>query len=270
MENINQNSNLDVSVTGLPICFEDIKEFDGEARVLDLRIAERLEITNLRNIRRMIKSNYDELQRYGEVWARDAQTATDKRARHSGADGVIATMAKTSGKRGGRPATEYYLNEAQAVLICMKSATPRAADIREEIIKVFLAYRRGELVSRRETDLLEKVDSLTRALGMLAQRVEGFEAALKIQAASEQPEYHTAITYMPFWNLKSQRRPAWFDNEIVRQIAIDTHRQCTVDKAIAKIKAADPLADVSRSSLHRFWQKLDVLRGLKLPKNMVN
>jgi hypothetical protein len=40
---------------------------------------------------------------------------------------VCATMAQTL-PQGGRPSIEYYLNEAQALIICMKS--DRAADVR--------------------------------------------------------------------------------------------------------------------------------------------
>ncbi len=40
--------------------------------------------------------------------------------------GVLHTIRETSGRLGGRPATEYLLNEEQAIYICMKSGAPGA------------------------------------------------------------------------------------------------------------------------------------------------
>ena len=39
--------------------------------------------------------------------------------------------------RGPAATGKYWLNEAQAILICMRSDAPRAADVRAEIIGVF-------------------------------------------------------------------------------------------------------------------------------------
>ncbi len=75
-------------------------------------------------IRELIKRNVEELERYG---------------------GLPCHTANPS-PQGGRPSEEYYLNEEQALLICMKSDAPRAADAREEIIAVFQAWRHGKLV----------------------------------------------------------------------------------------------------------------------------
>ena len=95
-----------------------------EPRVLDLRIAEALEFERPRDIRQLIERNRDELSRYGGL-------------RHDTAN---------PGPLGGRPGVEYWLNEAQAILLCMKSDAPRAADVREDIIRVFQAWRHGRLV----------------------------------------------------------------------------------------------------------------------------
>lgn len=80
------------------------------------------------DIRRTIEANRAELERYGEVFARRPKT----------------------GPKGGRPATEYWLNEPQAILICMFSRTDAAADVREEVIKVYMAYRRSRAGRREE------------------------------------------------------------------------------------------------------------------------
>ncbi|WP_085090269.1 hypothetical protein [Azospirillum oryzae] len=41
--------------------------------------------------------------------------------------------------------TIYWLNEGQVLVICMLSRTPQAAQVRKEVIEVFMAYRRGLL-----------------------------------------------------------------------------------------------------------------------------
>ena len=108
---------------GTQLTTADLHLMNGEPSVLDLRLAEALDFERTRDIRKLVDRNMIELQSHGEVCATVAQTSPE----------------------GGRPATEYHLNEAQAVLICMFSRTDKAAEVRTEIIRVFLAYRRGEL-----------------------------------------------------------------------------------------------------------------------------
>ena len=97
---------------------------DDEPRILDLRIAERLGFTEPRAIRKLIRRHKGELGRHGG----------------------LGQHVPNPGPQGGRPSREYWLNEAQAILICMKSETPLAEDIRAEIVTVFQAYRHGRLV----------------------------------------------------------------------------------------------------------------------------
>jgi hypothetical protein len=98
----------------------DLRVIAGEARVLDLRIAERLEMADPHDIRRTIESNRAELERYGEISGRRPENI---------------------GR--GRPATEFWLNESQTLLLCMFSKTEKAADIRQEVIGVYMTYRQG-------------------------------------------------------------------------------------------------------------------------------
>ena len=67
------------------------------------------------NVRNLIRNNRVELERYG----------------------VIFTVKRTSGPKGGRPSTDFYLNEEQALLICMFADTVNAMEARQEIIQVF-------------------------------------------------------------------------------------------------------------------------------------
>lgn len=100
-----------------------ITPVNGEPRIQDLHLAEQLGFDRPRDIRNLIKRNEDKLLKFG----------------------VCVTVAQTSGEQGGRPATEFYLNQRQAVFICMKSETDRAFDVQVEIVRVFDAYLNGEL-----------------------------------------------------------------------------------------------------------------------------
>ncbi len=96
---------------------------EGGPRVHDLALAGRLEFSQVLDIRKLIKRNEAKLLKFG----------------------VLATMAKTSGDLGGRPTSEYFLNQKQAIFVCMKSETDKAFDVQVEIVRVFDAYLSGEI-----------------------------------------------------------------------------------------------------------------------------
>ena len=95
-----------------------------EPRVRDLRLAAVLGMADLHKVRELIVANLAELKGYGEVSAQRAETSA----------------------KGGRPGVEYWLNEPQALLLCMFSRTERAAEVRKALIDVFMAHRRGQTV----------------------------------------------------------------------------------------------------------------------------
>ncbi len=99
---------------------------DGEPRVRDLDLAEKLGFDRPRDIRKLIERNMAEISGLG----------------------VCATVAQTSGPKGGRPTSEYHLNEEQALLVSVLSNAPNAAAVRAMLIRVFVAYRRGELETK--------------------------------------------------------------------------------------------------------------------------
>jgi hypothetical protein len=121
------------------LVINDLCQVGDEARVLDVRLAEALEFERPRVIRELIKRNLAELERYARL---PCHTATS----HDGP--------------GARPVEEYWLNEAQAILICMRSDAPRAAEVRAEIIAVFQAWRRGELVAASSQVTLTSIGEL--------------------------------------------------------------------------------------------------------------
>lgn len=105
------------------LALSDITLFDNDPRILDLTLAARLGFERPRKVRDLVERNLPELKSHGDL---------------------CPTTGQTSAK-GGRPSVAYYLNEAQALLICMFSRTPKAAEVRKAVIDVFTAYRRGEI-----------------------------------------------------------------------------------------------------------------------------
>lgn len=103
-----------------------LKMIDGEPRIYDLDLAERLGFERPLNIRNLIKRNEAKLLKFG----------------------VLSTMEKTSGVQGGRPTFAYYPNRKQSIWLCMQSETDRAFDVQAEIVRVFDAYLNGDLSSR--------------------------------------------------------------------------------------------------------------------------
>jgi len=115
-------------MSGKVITISDLQVLDSEPRILDLALGEALGFLDLHKVRDLIKRNMKEIRLHGEV---------------------SATVAETSDK-GGRPSIEYYLNEAQSLLIAMFSRTARAAEVRQQLIQVFMAWRRNEVFSTVE------------------------------------------------------------------------------------------------------------------------
>lgn len=94
-----------------------------EPRISHRRLAMALGYQQPNNLLRLVKRSMPELSRYGEV----------------------SSTVEETGPKGGRPGVLYFLNEAQAILVTIKSDAPRAPDARQEIIEVFLAYRCGQI-----------------------------------------------------------------------------------------------------------------------------
>ncbi|MBB4287606.1 hypothetical protein [Roseospira goensis] len=108
-----------------PLSLADLETATDEPRILDLRLAERLGYDRPADIRELVDRNKEELETYG---------------------GIFRTARKNPGR--GRPGKAYFLNEGQALLVCMLSRTERAAAIRREVVAVFMAHRRGLLTAQ--------------------------------------------------------------------------------------------------------------------------
>ncbi|TWA79129.1 hypothetical protein FBZ85_105437 [Azospirillum brasilense] len=158
-----------------PLTPDQLNDQDGEPRVLDLTIAERLGMADRHKIRSLIVKNRAELESYGPLVEVDGVSA--RQAETYGE--VRDTVSQTSDK-GGRPGKAYYLNEGQALVICALSRTPQAALVRRQIIEVFLAYRRGVLPVAEEQQ--QTIAHLAAELADLRQRVALIGAAPHIRA----------------------------------------------------------------------------------------
>lgn len=98
-------------------------DHEQEPRIRDLDLAEELGFEHPHRIRSLIQRIAPKLAELG----------------------VLTTVVKTSGAKGGRPGTEYWLNRKQALLVAVKSETPKALDMQVVIVRVFDAAIQGQL-----------------------------------------------------------------------------------------------------------------------------
>lgn len=108
---------------------DNIEVIDNEPRIKDVVLGERLGLKKARDVRVVIKSNMAELLAYG---CAPLLTAHEK-------IGFVTRQTEA-----------YYLNEPQALLICMFSRTQKAAAVRKELIDVYMAYRTQGLTKVKE------------------------------------------------------------------------------------------------------------------------
>ncbi len=208
---------------------------------MDVRLGQRLGMAQPLDIRRSIKRNFDELAGYGPIRTRCELVETGSRAR--------------------REVTVYFLNEEQALLLAMLSRSPLAQALRREIIKVFMAWRRGKLATTTDAD---------HRWAMLEKRLDQLERLITSQAMVETPEFTKAATYAPpvFRLIRGDGKPRsqrysryWLDHE-VRALMISLHRQMTLSDAVAAIaEEVGPERAPSRTALQRIWKQLDKARS---------
>jgi len=136
-----------------------VREIDDEPRVLDTDLGAALGMAQPRNIRQTIEANKDELAAYGSSHA--ARAMIDL------------------GKGAQREVTTYWLNEPQALLLCMFARTPKAAQVRKLLIDTFMEWRRQRLAPPA-TPAVIAPDPRTR-LAMLEARVAQLEAGVPVR-----------------------------------------------------------------------------------------
>lgn len=104
-----------------------VRDVDREPRIPDLTLAERLGFAKPHNVRKLIDRNRPELMLHGALVERSS--------------GFLRGGENL--RRGGRPGTMYFLNEGQALVVCALTRTPAAVKVRQDVIAVYMAHRRG-------------------------------------------------------------------------------------------------------------------------------
>lgn len=157
-----------------------LSEIDGEPRARDLDIAVKLGFDRARDIRKLIERNLVELEGFGTC-------------------AIVAHVVR------GNPVKEYWLTEEQALLLASLSQTEKAAEVRAMLIRVFVAYRRGQLqpVSSPAKDPREGRLHFKQALSVAKLvGLSGFQAAVAANRATVQAVGYDmlgamGVSYMP-------------------------------------------------------------------------
>lgn len=113
----------------------NLKNVEGEMRIRDLELAERLEFGRIRDIRKLIKRYLPKLESFGGC-------ATVER--------VVE----------GNVVVEFWLNQKQSILICMKSETDKAFDVQADIVRVYDQVVKGTY--RPKSFIEDVVDGMKR------------------------------------------------------------------------------------------------------------
>lgn len=121
-----QATTVQASCKSVTIDGVTVSIIDGVPRARDIDLASAMGFKHPLDIRKLIKRHENSLGK------------------------VFATVAKTS-ERGGRPGSECWLTEEQALFVAAKSDTDRAVEILQMVIRVFVSVRRGETATVTKT-----------------------------------------------------------------------------------------------------------------------
>jgi len=146
---------------------------EGELRVHDLLLAERLGFERPSDIRKLIKRNLEKLSKFNH----------------------IATVARCIdiGNGATRTVVEYYPDQKQSIFLCMKSETDNAFEVQADIVRVYDAYQSGAPISTSYAASLEA--RCTRLEAMLSELLLVHKPAkpLKTLSALPRPDAHQRV-----------------------------------------------------------------------------
>lgn len=228
------------SWAGLPdmasaLALSDLVVRGDGPRVEDARLAEVLGLTQRHAIRQLIRRHEVELKTHGEF---------------------CISLCENPQPRPGRPSKICWLNEAQALLICMFARTAKAAEVRHQVITVFLAWRRGELAGPAAPALPPPPDPFAVAHA----RIDLAAAASVFQRDHLPEPFALSVATSPVW--RQGRRPNFWPDLPVRTLLTGAHRQMPIATALEICRREFGEARTpSRSGLHRYWMVLDRVRG---------
>lgn len=161
----------------------DLREQNGEPLVKDLRLAEALGFERPRSIRQTIERNLKEIETLGTSPRRVA---------------VI-----TVGNGAKMEVIEYWLNEPQAILVCMFARTANAAEVRKQVIEVFMAWRQNKLPvkvkqKKRNKEIVRRVIRKRDDLSFTIRDENGHMVNWVMPSSFQQAEQHYRIGRMWF------------------------------------------------------------------------
>lgn len=148
-------------VSGRPVAYSDALGSEAPL-VRDLDLAEWAGLANPRGIR-------DTIRRLAET----GEISVGAGGAHRRALAVVEEYERGKGSIG--QATTFYLDEAAALHVVVLLRTPRAVELRRELVDTFLAARRGARLDER---VVEVLDGLRSAVLTERDRVGALERAL--------------------------------------------------------------------------------------------
>lgn len=189
---------------------------NGEPRILDLQLAERLGFDRPRKIRDLISRNIEKLKQIN----------------------ICPTVGQIH-DGPGRPTKAYYLDQKQSIFLCMKADTANAFEVQLEIIDVFAAYLRGESglsarPARSEEEVLVTISGTWKTYALfLEQKTGQCYRALPPTAASATPERTPATR-----KVKPRRaRPmTQVEHEKIRELFNQGMSRLDISRAIGRDK----------------------------------
>lgn len=107
--------------------------FDGVPHMMDIDIGKRIGRKRAREIRDLIKENFEDLEFYGLVRLVTAPIPQGGRGKGRTEDGTV-----------------YYLNQEQVRWLIIHSRTPAGKVLARQVLAVFKAWEDGQLISRAE------------------------------------------------------------------------------------------------------------------------
>lgn len=221
----------------------DLQVLGAEPRIRDLRLAGALGFENPVNIRKLIRANENELRRYGEFFS-EAEKNTDPMGR-------------------GRPGVCYLLTQGQALLLCMFSRAPKAPDVRQQLIEVYIAWRQGHVFL--QTDAKPSPESQVCATVAQTSSIEATIA--QHEALCEVRPQIAADRLKLAHDLGSVNRvpkEKFFADDEVRRLLVSMHGKATVPETREICRERYGAARTpSKSAVYRFWRRLDSLRRLE-------
>jgi P63C domain len=104
------------------IPFRIERQDDGELRISDAEMADRLGYSTVKDFRSLVRRHAKTLNKFN-----------------------VLRAVQHRNEMGGRPSFEYFLTEQQAIFVVAKSEMPKAIDITVAIVKAFVAFKRTQI-----------------------------------------------------------------------------------------------------------------------------